>query len=110
MKSTLLAALLAQRTACPGRADLHYLHRVEGRVFEFDTAEMRKELGDIPLSHPKVRPWLAEFIAEGERECGMRSGECGVRSIPSSTFYTPNSEGGNFHAQVENHRGFETHS
>ena len=68
MKSTLLGAFLAQRTARPGRADLHYVHRVESRVFEFDTAEMRRELGEIPLSHPKVRQWLAEFIAEGERE------------------------------------------
>lgn len=62
MKSTLLGVLLAQRAV-----DLHYVHRVEGRGFEFDTAEIRKELGGIPLSHPKVRPWLAEFIAEGEQ-------------------------------------------
>lgn len=62
MKSTLLGILLARRTA-----DVHYVHRVENRVFEFDTAEMRRELEETPLSHPKARQWLAQFVAEGEQ-------------------------------------------
>jgi len=36
------------------------------REFEFDTAEIRSELGEVPLTHPDVREWLRQFIAEGE--------------------------------------------
>jgi len=63
VKGTLLAFLLTERPV-----DLHYVHRADGRTFEFDTAELRAELGDVPLTHPAVRRWLGEFIGEGERE------------------------------------------
>jgi len=69
MRSTLLSFLLSGRPV-----DLHYVHRVDGHQFEFDTAEMRAELGEVPLSHPAVREWLSEFIAEGERELVAHSG------------------------------------
>jgi hypothetical protein len=46
--------------------DLAYTHRVDDREFSFDTADLRAELGDVPLSHPAVRDWLRDFIAEGE--------------------------------------------
>jgi len=58
---TLLAVILGKH------CDLHYIHRVDGREFEFHTRNLRAELGDVPLTHPEVRRWLAEFIAEGER-------------------------------------------
>ena len=35
-------------------------------TFEFDTADIRAELGDMPFSHPAVVQWLAEFLEEGE--------------------------------------------
>jgi anti-sigma regulatory factor (Ser/Thr protein kinase) len=60
--SSLLALLLSKSPV-----DLHYVHRVDRRQFEFDTAHIRAELGDAPLSHPAVRDWLCEFIAQGER-------------------------------------------
>lgn len=69
MHSTLLSFLLSGRPV-----DLHYVHRVNERQFEFDTTEMRAALGDVPLSHPAVRQWLSEFIAEGERELVDNSG------------------------------------
>jgi anti-sigma regulatory factor (Ser/Thr protein kinase) len=59
---SLLTLLLAK-----SQVDLHYVHRVNGRQFEFNTAEIRTELGDVPLSHPAVRDWLREFITQGER-------------------------------------------
>lgn len=66
MTSTLMAAILK------GTADIHYIHRVKteqgNQEFEFDTASIKAELGDVPLTHPAVRQWLDEFIAEGERE------------------------------------------
>jgi len=58
--ATLVAVILS------GSFDVHYVHRVDGQEFEFDTADMRAELGEIPLTHPAVRKWLQEFIAEGE--------------------------------------------
>jgi len=58
--STLMTVILA------GGCDLHYVHRREGRTFEFRTADMRAELGDVPLTHPAVRGWLKDFVAQGE--------------------------------------------
>jgi len=64
---TLLAVILS------GSCDVHYAHRVDGREFEFHTADMRTELGEIPLTHPAVRNWLREFIAGWEAELGRKS-------------------------------------
>ncbi|MHB1296381.1 MAG: ATP-binding protein [Anaerolineae bacterium] len=63
MKSTLLGVILSNRTC-----DILYQHRVDERAFTFDTAEIRKELGDVPLAHPRVRAWLEEFLTEGLAE------------------------------------------
>ena len=63
IRNTILSFLLAARPV-----DLHYIHRVNDRQFEFDTADLRAELGNVPLSYPAVRDWLSEFIAEGEQE------------------------------------------
>lgn len=62
MPATLIAIIFS------GSSDVHYVHRVNGRGFEFNTADIRAELGEVPLTHPAVRQWLREFIAEGERE------------------------------------------
>ncbi len=61
--STLLSVILSRH-----KVDLHFKHRVDGREFEFDTQEMRRILGDVPLDHPRVRAWLEDFIAEGYRD------------------------------------------
>lgn len=62
MTGTLLAVILS------GSCNVHYVHRVDGREFEFETADVRAELGGVPLTHPAVRKWLHRFIAEGEAE------------------------------------------
>jgi hypothetical protein len=67
MTGTLLAIILS------GSCDVHYVHRVDappagGGEFEFHTADVRAELGEVPLTHPAVRKWLQEFIAQGEKE------------------------------------------
>ena len=62
IRNSVLSFLLAARPV-----DLHYIHRINDRQFEFNTEDVRAELGDIPLSHPAVREWLSEFVAEGER-------------------------------------------
>jgi anti-sigma regulatory factor (Ser/Thr protein kinase) len=58
---TLLSFILS------GSCDLHYIHRVNGCAFEFRTDGIRAELGNIPLTHPRVRKWLHDFIDEGEQ-------------------------------------------
>ena len=61
MPSALLAILLAQRPV-----DVHYRHRVGSRKFCFDSSEIRRELGDLPLSLPPVRTWVLKTLQEGE--------------------------------------------
>lgn len=60
LAGTLMAAILSER-----EVDIHYKHTADGQAFELDTAEVRRVLGDVPLSHPKVRQWLASTLAEG---------------------------------------------
>jgi hypothetical protein len=60
MTGTLLTFILG------GVCDLAYVHRVNDRQFTFSTAEIRAGLGEVSLSHPAVRGWLREYIAEGE--------------------------------------------
>lgn len=71
LADTLLAFLLAEQAPA-----LHYVHTRdqqttgaadgEPALFEFDTAEIQAALGDLPMTHPAVQQWLAEFLAEGE--------------------------------------------
>ena len=72
VEGTLLAFILS------GVCDLCYVHRVDvhqvgKETFEFHTADIRAELGDIPLTHSAVRNWLQEFIAEGETQLRRES-------------------------------------
>ena len=67
LADTLLAILLVSHGP-----DLNYAHCIRpaeggaGRSFEFDTSDFRAVLGDLPLAHPSVREWLADYLAEGE--------------------------------------------
>jgi anti-sigma regulatory factor (Ser/Thr protein kinase) len=63
MPATLMGILLREEDF-----DLHYVHRVGSRSFELDTAQIKQVLGDMPLTHPQVREWLREFIAQGEQQ------------------------------------------
>jgi hypothetical protein len=75
MAATLLAFLLSETAP-----ELRYSHRVlrdhvsGGNMglseddFAFDTAALRSLLEGLPLNHPLVAQWLAEYLAEGERE------------------------------------------
>ncbi len=63
MPSALLAILLSERPV-----DLDYIHKVNREEFRFDSSEVRKELEEIPLTHPKVRGWLLQVLREGEAD------------------------------------------
>jgi anti-sigma regulatory factor (Ser/Thr protein kinase) len=74
LPSALLAVLLSERPV-----DLSYCHRVNGKEFQFDSSDARKELGDIPLTHPKVRDWLIRVLREGEASLsGERKGQAAL--------------------------------
>lgn len=68
MPDTLMAFLMSEQAT-----RLVYMHRAGERVFELDTAEIEAELGGVPLSHPRVREWLREAIAEGESGLGQET-------------------------------------
>lgn len=61
MPTALMAIVLSGRPV-----DVQFTHRVDGEEFQFDTAEVRRELEDVPLTHPKVRSWILEMLNEGE--------------------------------------------
>lgn len=46
--------------------DVDYCHCIDSEEFRFDSSEVRKELEEIPLTHPKVRDWLSHVLREGE--------------------------------------------
>ena len=68
LADTLVAFLMAE-----SRCDLVYLHRRNGREFSLDTRAVRQQLGGLPLSHPAVREWLRDYIAQGEQQLDRRA-------------------------------------
>ncbi len=63
LKATLLGVALSDR-----QCTLSYRHRVDSRIFGFDTAEIVRELEGIPLGHPRVRSWFEDYLSEGFAE------------------------------------------
>jgi anti-sigma regulatory factor (Ser/Thr protein kinase) len=59
----IVAVLLAPRPV-----KIAYEHLRDGRVFRFDSEEIRAELGDVCLSEPRVTAWVLEHLREGEME------------------------------------------
>ncbi len=70
MPSVLLAILLSERPV-----DLDYVHRVGDREFRFDSAEIRTELEEVPLTHPRVREWISDYLREGEESLSVEGPE-----------------------------------
>ena len=79
---TLLAFLLG--AGCNGTR-LRYRHRLGDAVFEFDSAAVRDEVGDVPFSYPPLRAWLHDYIAEGEagltRQLARQAGPLGPETF-----------------------------
>ncbi len=53
--------------------DFIYSHFNDGRVFVLDTREVKDELDDIPINHPKVIQFLKKNIGDGLKEIGAGS-------------------------------------
>lgn len=45
--------------------DFFYKHRHNDRQFELDTREIRKEIEDVPISHPEVIKYIRGVLKEG---------------------------------------------
>jgi hypothetical protein len=50
--------------------DFHYVHRRGDKTFCFDTVELKRELADVPIDHPKVVQFIRDEIKRGLRELG----------------------------------------
>ena len=59
--SVLMTVLFAEN-----KIDWLYIHKVNQEEFRLGSSEIRKELVDIPITHPKVRNWLLDFLIKGE--------------------------------------------
>jgi hypothetical protein len=68
--SAILAVLLSGRPV-----EVAYTHRVDDEEFRFDSSEIQKELGDVPLTHPRVRSWVLQFLREGEASLHTEASE-----------------------------------
>jgi len=53
--------------------DFRYEHTVDGRTFVLDTADIRKELGDVPINALPVLSWLRGYLEEGIARVGAIS-------------------------------------
>ncbi len=65
IKNTIFT-LIASTEYC----DLRFFYKKDGNDFEIDTREIRKILGDIPLSNPEVLRFLKAYIEEKFKKIG----------------------------------------
>ena len=57
VKNTLLCIILGH-----SECRLRYRHRVNDREIELDTGKLQESLGDVPLTHPRVREWRDDYL------------------------------------------------
>jgi anti-sigma regulatory factor (Ser/Thr protein kinase) len=57
---TLISAIL-----CNPDIDFIYVHSYGDSIFELDTRLIRCELGEVPINHPDVLNWIADYISQG---------------------------------------------
>jgi hypothetical protein len=50
--------------------DFQYLHRKGDKTFCFDTVELKRELDDVPIDHPKVVQFIRDEIERGLGDLG----------------------------------------
>lgn len=61
-----IASTLMALVACNPSVDIRYEHLIDGGSFRFDTRDLRRKLGDIPLSNPLVAGFVKDYVEEGE--------------------------------------------
>lgn len=50
--------------------DFQYIHRKGDKTFRFDTLEIKGELADVPIDHPKVIQFIRDEVTRGVGELG----------------------------------------
>ncbi|HAI21308.1 MAG TPA: ATP-binding protein [Clostridiales bacterium UBA8153] len=75
-----LALTVAVSVAANPQVEFCYTHTVDGRSMEFDTAELRSQLAEVPLSDPAVYQWMLAFLRE---ELSKLYGGAKCNEIPS---------------------------
>ncbi|MBW2649117.1 MAG: ATP-binding protein, partial [Deltaproteobacteria bacterium] len=55
------------------RVDFVYTHLSDGKNYTLDTREIKNELEDVPIEHPKVIQFIRENIRDGLKEIGAGS-------------------------------------
>lgn len=65
-------ALITLLTGNEG-VDFVYRHRRGKKVFTLDTRQIRRQIGEIPLSHPEVIRFLRRYIREGLSDIGTKA-------------------------------------
>ncbi|QXM05745.1 ATP-binding protein [Crassaminicella indica] len=54
------------------KIDYLYKHRINKEEFVLDTRELRKVLGDVPLSNTEVIDWIKQYMVEGLEELRIK--------------------------------------
>ena len=63
-----IAGTLALTASSYPAVNFIYTHNTQLGTFKFDTAEIREELGEIPLSNPQVIAFMKELIRDNLKE------------------------------------------
>ncbi|MFH2076974.1 MAG: sensor histidine kinase [Pseudomonadota bacterium] len=56
-----------------GGVDFLFRYRCGDRLFEFDTKEIRREIGEIPIQQVEVMKWVRQYIRDGLIEIGTNA-------------------------------------
>lgn len=59
LKDTILALIISSENF-----DIKFQYKKNDKIFELDTKEIKKILGEIPLNHPEVIKFLREFLED----------------------------------------------
>ncbi|RPJ04426.1 MAG: hypothetical protein EHM36_10685 [Deltaproteobacteria bacterium] len=59
-----LVALIAGNAG----TDFVYRHRCDDGIFEMDTREIRREIGDTPINHMEILKFIRQYIKDGLNE------------------------------------------
>lgn len=68
LKNTILTLILSIKNC-----DFIFFYNKDNRIFEIDTREIKKNLGDTPLNHPEVINFLKEFFEENFKKMEVNS-------------------------------------
>ena len=63
-----MAGTMVLLTGANPEIDFVYEHKVNDKIYVFDTREVKQVLDDVPISNPEVRKYIREMIDENLKE------------------------------------------